>query len=98
MSSATLLGTYLVGQRLTSRCQFDRSGVLTDPTSITCQVKAPSGTVTTNIPPTVVKESTGIYVLDWTPTAAGTWVVKWTATGNVEAVDEGQAIAEASLI
>ena len=51
------------------------AGAVTDPTSPTLAVHKPDGTTTTYVHPTdaaLVKDSTGVYHVNYTPTMAGT--------------------------
>lgn len=68
------------------------AGTATDPTDVSIVVKPPSGTETTYDynPGDIVKSSTGIYYLDVTANATGMWVFRWTGTGTVAQIDEGQ--------
>lgn len=70
----------------------DTSDAVADPTDVSCVVKAPSGTETTSEynPGDIVRDSTGIYHLDVTASASGTWVYRFTGTGAVAQVDEGE--------
>lgn len=68
------------------------AGTPTDPTDVTVVVKAPSGTETTYDynPGDIVRSSAGVYYLDVTANATGMWVFRWTGTGTVAQIDEGQ--------
>jgi hypothetical protein len=79
-----------LGSRVRSSCTFADSVGVADPTTVELQAKAPNGIVSTWAygSSAMVKDSTGAYHYDLTPSAAGTWRVKWVASGTVVAVDE----------
>lgn len=63
-----------------------------DPTTVTCTVRAPGGTVTTYTTatsPAVVKDSTGNYHLDLLLATAGDYKYKWVGTGTVADTQDG---------
>lgn len=83
-------GLYDPGTEIRLSVRFERDGAETDPTSVSLKVRAPDGTVTTySYPAQVQRSATGRYYLDVTPSAAGTWHYKWTATGAVAVQAEG---------
>lgn len=92
------MNSYDKGDLVRLTATFTNSaGVATDPTAVTCQVKSPSATTTyTYNPGTVVKDSTGVYHLDVSASAAGQWWYRWEGTGAVEQADEGTFVVEAS--
>lgn len=61
----------------------DFDGELTDPDSISCNVRTPSGVTTTYSYPStqLSKISKGIYALDLPLTEAGDYRFKWNGTG-----------------
>lgn len=66
-------------------------GTLTDPTTVTFSITEPDGTQTTyvqGIDDEAVKDSTGVYYVDWTITQAGRHYWKWTGTGTVITAEE----------
>jgi hypothetical protein len=89
-------GPYDIGDGLVATVTFDVAGVATDPTTVTAKVRNPAGTVTTYTysaapgqpDPHIVRSSAGVYTLTLVPDAAGTWLVQWTGTGAVTAVDD----------
>lgn len=78
----------------------DSSGTLTDPTTITVAIAnaaASSLTIYTyGVDIQVVKQSTGIYYMDYTPPNTGTFTFQWKGTGTVVAADEGEFEVEAT--
>ena len=62
-----------------------------NPTTVTCQVRAPDGTVTTYTygeDAEVVQDGAGKYHLDLLITASGAWHYRWAGTGACTAADE----------
>ena len=76
------------------------AGTVTDPTTVTLKYRNPAGTVTawTVTAGQIVKDSTGNYHADISPTTAGVWQYKWTGTGAVQAVEELSFAVKNSLI
>lgn len=56
----------------------DGDDVLANATAVTCTITLPDGTTTTG---TVVNPSTGSYEVDYAPTMAGRFLVRWIGTG-----------------
>lgn len=69
-----------IGQRvrLTARFTDTASGVLTDPSTVTCTVKAPDGTLIT---PTTSSSATGIYVAELVVEQGGRYRVQIVGSG-----------------
>lgn len=86
---------YHIGDTVRLVCEFrtiDR--VLTDPTTVTLEVKAPNANTVTytyvsSPPSTLKKQSTGIYYYDLALSAASTWQYRWLGTGPVAQADQG---------
>ena len=82
----------IIGERFVSTVTFETAaGVLTDPTTVTVKIRAPSGTVTTYVygsDAEVVKDSVGVYHVEYTVTAAAIWHVRWNGTGACVASSE----------
>ncbi|NLD42119.1 MAG: hypothetical protein GX657_01355 [Chloroflexi bacterium] len=79
----------------------DAEGVATDPTTITCTVKAPSGTVTVYTygeDAEVVKDGVGAYHLDLEISASGEWHYRWAGTGACTAAGEGRLYGAVSSV
>ena len=89
------MGVYDVGALVTLSAAFTVGTVATDPTTVTCQVRDPSGAVTTL---TATKASTGNYTatLDLTAAKAGVWNYRWQGSGACQAAEEAQFYVEAS--
>lgn len=87
------MNVYQVGDLVHIYATFTNSaGVVTDPTTVTLLVKlryiGPTMTYT-YAGTTVTKASTGVYYVDFTPTAEGIWDYRWVGTGTVQAAIEG---------
>lgn len=67
------------------------AGTATDPTTVVCKVRSPSGitTYTYGTDAELVKDSTGNYHLDINITADGQWWYRWEGTGAVQQAGEG---------
>jgi len=75
--------------------------VATDPTTVSCKVRQPNGTVTTlvyGVNNELVKDSTGNYHTDISVTARGIWMHKFIGTGSVQATEEKTFLVKSSLI
>lgn len=86
------MAAHQLGSTVTAWCSFEALDVaslpdiertLTDPTSVTVTVTNPSNVVTT---PAATKVSTGVYYVNITLNAAGTWTVQWSSTGAAAGV------------
>lgn len=67
------------------------AGTATDPTTVTFRAKPPSGTeidYTYGTDAELVRSGTGAYYVDLTLTEAGTWLIRWKATGALVAAEE----------
>lgn len=90
---------YTLGQVARLSVVFAIDGTATDPTGVTARVGDSAGSPDTYVYGTdaeLVKDSTGHYHLDLTPDTAGRWLIIWTATGTVEAVNEYEFDVEPS--
>lgn len=56
-----------------------------DPTTVSCMVRTPSGTVTS---PAVSQSSTGVYTVSVRASESGEWWYRWEGDGAVEVSDE----------
>lgn len=74
---------YALGQvvRLTATIR-DVDGALVTPTAVTARVRDPSDVTTSTAASSV---SLGVYYVDVTASAAGTWYYRFTSTGPVTA-------------
>jgi hypothetical protein len=84
--------TYHVSDTIRLSCAFtDAGGAAADPTTVTLEVKDPSGNVTTLTVAAgqIIKASTGNYYYDLAADEAGVWEYRWVGTGNVSQADQG---------
>ena len=84
---------YEFGQLVRIRGEFTRlsDGAAIDPTTVKVSVRRPGGKVTTYQYSTdveVVKLRTGVYYLDVSANAYGTWTYRWFSEGTGQAADE----------
>ena len=91
------MSSYVPGDLVRLSAAFTVSGVATDPTTVTCVVRAPDGTETTYSSPT--KDSAGNYHVDHDLTAAkgGVYAQRWTGTGACQAAMESEFFVEPSV-
>lgn len=86
-----------VGDRIRIRGVFQTlAGVDTDPTTIVCKYRDPSGNVTTKTYGSdgeVVKDATGRFHLDIDVDEEGTWTYRWNGTGAIVAAGEQTFVA-----
>ena len=91
---------YAVGATVRTTVTFtDDDGAAADPTAVLCKLEVPAGTETTYTygeDAEIVKDSTGVYHLDYKILAVGTHVVRWEGTGALDAAAEEQFIGEES--
>lgn len=83
--------TYLVGQVAKLMATFTLGGIDTDPTTVSVVVRRPDGIRLTYVYGTdveVVKDSTGHYRLNFTPTMPGNHWHYWISTGTAATVGE----------
>jgi len=75
------------------------AGALTDPTTVTLEVKKPNGTVTTYTyaAAQIIKDSVGRYSYQLTVDAAGVWSYRWIGTGTVVAAEQDVFFARTSI-
>lgn len=76
---------YYVGQLVHLTAAFTVAGVATDPTSVTCTVKAPDGSISS---PATTKDSTGNWHADVAATLSGRYHYGFKGTGTVQAAEE----------
>lgn len=82
---------YKLGQKVRCTVNFKVNGTLTDPTTVRCKVKDPSGNVTTYVYGTdaeLVRESTGVYHVDVVTDEKRQWHFRFEGTGTCTAVEE----------
>ncbi len=69
---------------------FFVDGELTDPTNVSCRVKAPSGALTTFVyPNNIEKRSDGSYRVLVPCTEVGRWQYQWISTGEAAGAETG---------
>ncbi len=73
-----MVDTIDIGDVVTLTGEFRVAGVLTDPTTVACEVRAPDGTVTT---PLVTRRGVGVYDASFTPTQPGVHTYRFVGTG-----------------
>lgn len=99
MSSTPL--QVIVGQRVSVEGAFRLGGVLTDPLVVKAYTRAPNGALTTLTYPTtdLTRDMAGVYRIEFTATAAGTWAVRIEGSGGgVEAINETFVNVNASSV
>ena len=103
MPHETLLAQheYVIGARVAIEADIRVAAAYTDPTTVRFKVRTPAGVVTTYEYPTatqIVKEAVGMYRLEFTVTAAGTWWVRLEVLGVAEGAQEIPLIVTASMV
>jgi hypothetical protein len=91
--------TYDVGDLVRLGAAFTKSGVATDPTTLTLKIRTPGGVTTTYTYPTdaqLSRDGPGLYHLELALGASGTWVYRWAGTGAAQAAEEGEVNVRAS--
>ena len=86
-----MINLYKQGQKVRCSVVFTVDGVATDPSTVTCKVKNPAGTISTYVYDTdveVVKTDVGAYYLDVVTDKKGEWNFRFEGTGTCTAVDE----------
>ena len=76
------------------------AGVAADPTTITLNVKDPSGNVGTYTYALaeITKSATGVYYKDISLDETGYWYYQWAGTGAVESVDEDYLVVRSRQV
>ena len=81
--------------------EFTISGTDTDPTTVKCFYKDPTGVVTTltyGVDNALVKDATGKYHVDVFAQVVGNWWYRFEATGAVVAANEAEFVISLSQI
>lgn len=94
------MNSYALGNVVRLTGAFATSaGVAIDPTVVGCQVRAPGGTITSELygGGAVQREAAGSYYLDVTPDEGGEWVYRWYSTGTGQAAGQGVFTVEWSV-
>jgi hypothetical protein len=86
-----MASTYDIGDVVRISSIFTQSDVSIDPTTVTLALTAPDGTQATYsyAGTTIVKDSTGNYHVDVSPTQHGTYRYRWASTGTAQGAEEG---------
>lgn len=81
---------YVQGQRVTVDAEFLLEGVLTDPTVVTVNVRSPSGAALELAYPSadLSRVETGLYEASLTANEAGTYSIRFSGAGVIDAVGE----------
>ncbi len=77
------------------------TGTPTDPTTITFKLLTPDGMTTTYVYATdaqLVKESTGVYHVDWSCTQAGLHVYGFIGTGTVQTAEDSSFLVQGRVV
>lgn len=95
------INIYVTGQKVRCSVAFTVSGVATDPTTVTCKIKDPSGNVSTYVYGTdaeLVKDSTGNYHVDVITDEDKQWHFRFEGTGTCVAVEESSFRARSVFV
>lgn len=93
--------SYLVGNVARIEAQFlVDPAIPTDPSTVTCSTKSPTGTVVTRVygSSLIARNGAGAYHLDLVLTEAGTWIYRWTGTGVCTAAIEDSIVVVPSNV
>jgi ribosomal protein L21E len=92
---------YEVGDAVRVTVTFrDLNGAVADPTTVVAKYRRETDAVTTKTYGTdaeVVRDSLGVYHIDITPSAAGTWHARFAGTGAVIAAAELSFLARSNF-
>lgn len=91
---------FVQGARLVAAAEFRRDGVPIDPTVVRCYVRDPDGSLLELVYPSVdlVRVAVGTYEAYITAVHAGTYGIRFTGAGTVEAVREERVSVAASSV
>lgn len=95
-----MANVYDIGDIVRVSVEFKNiAGTLTDPTTVTLRYRDPSGVMTdwTVTSGQIVKDGTGLYHADLSPTAAGIWTYRFIGVGNLQAAEEGTFLVKPEL-
>ena len=94
------MNTYVNGQPVRLTVTFTVADVNTDPATVTIKLKDPTGAITsyTYAGGQVVKDSTGVYHYDATPSTDGLWWWRAEGTGAATAATEDQFFVKSSFL
>jgi len=83
------INQYVEGTETQLSATFTVGGILTDPTTVTCKVKDPTGNITTYTNQ-ISHPSTGTYSINIFLNISGTWYYRWEGTGAATVAAENQ--------
>ena len=96
-----MANTYQLGDEVQVSGTFvDSAGDAIDPTDVYCQVRDPSGNITTyeyGVDAALVKDDTGEYHVDVDVDEVGWWWYRFYGTGTGQAADEERFRVEESV-
>ena len=90
---------YDIGSLVRISATFTLASGVEDPSTITAKVKLPNGTTTTYVYGTdgaLVRDSKGVYHVDWSVTAAGVHQYRFVGTGTAQGAASGSFLARES--
>src|SRR5690348_1916267 len=96
-----MTNVYVQNSQVRVSSEFTVSGTDTDPATVTCRYKDPSGTVTTLVygsDAALMRDGTGKYHVDITASTAGNWWYRFEASGTVVAANEAEFVVSLSQI
>lgn len=96
----TTRNAYDIGELVRCTGTFASSGTPVNPAAVMCNVKAPSGTVTTYTYGTdaaLVRDSTGVYHVDVDAAQAGEYKYRFWSTGTGQAAAEEMFVVRPTL-
>lgn len=90
-----MANTYPAGSLVRVTTAFTVSGVATDPSAITLQLKTPGSGVVSLVygSSLIVRDGVGQYHYDWQTTLSGLYPYRWIGTGVVVAANENEFLA-----
>lgn len=94
------MNSYTLGTQIRLSATFEVSDTPTDPTAVTFKVRVPAGTITTyvyGVDAQLVKASTGVYYVDYTPAAEGIHAWRMAGTGACVGAAEQQFVVPEGL-
>jgi len=87
------MNTYAKDNQVRVSVEFTLSGVDTDPSTVKCFYKNPSGVITTltyGVDTALVKDATGKYHVDILASLAGGWFYRFEGSGSLVAASEDE--------
>lgn len=74
------------------------AGDLADPTAVALIIQSPDGIQTVINPVSIINPSTGVYHYDLSLTQSGLYLYRYTGTGSITAVEEGQIEVRGTIL